>query len=105
MAFQAYVTGSEQNVTANTTAGAVVTTSLGEFSGPYLIAVVVPTDAAGPVSLVRSAAAGALSGIQIPVPTVEGSTVYLGPLGLGDTPYLYAAASTVCRVSLLRVLS
>lgn len=105
MAATAYVPGSEQNVTADNPPAAVDISTIGSFGGPYLVAVVVPTSAAGPVSLVDSVSTVALSGVQIPVPTVAGVTTYLGPFGGGDTPHLFAAAATVCRVSLLRVLT
>lgn len=105
MAATTYVDGSEQDVTADDPPGEVVLTSLGDFPGPYLVAVVVPTSATAPVSLVGSASASAPSGVQIPVPTADGTTTYLGPFGDGDTPYLYSASAAVCRVSLLRVLS
>ena len=104
MAAAAYVIGSEQDVTADDPPGEVVITSLGDFTGPYLVAVVVPTSATDPVSLVGASDASAPSGVQIPVPSTAGTTVYLGPFGGGDTPYLYSVSAAVCRVSLLRVL-
>ena len=110
---QALIPTSRQTVTADTgTPGQIVTTSLGAFAGPFLVLVEVPTTAAGPVYLTtnEATASATASGVVtgIPVPTVAGSTWSSGPLADGDATaglYLYAAASTVCNVSLVRVLS
>jgi hypothetical protein len=98
-----YVNGSEQDVTADDPPGAIDLSALGSGYGPYVVAIAVPTSAGSPVSLVNAADASAPSGVQFPVPSSDGTTIYSPPLGSGDTPHLYSASSCVCRVSLLRV--